>query len=116
VFTTRAYVTSMGIYPATTWPIFFFVKATKPARMRKYVDFRRLHHICLQEFKRDIDSLHDEINCAASVGDIVAAYNDGLRRLVDNHAPQRTMTITLRPDCPWYTVELRDERQRRRRA
>ena len=68
--------------------------------LRKEVVFRRLHHICLQEFKRDIVSLHDEINCAASVGDMVAAYNDVLRRLVDNHAPQRTMTITLRPDCP----------------
>ena len=27
----------------------------------KEVVFRRLHHICLQEFKRDIVSLHDEI-------------------------------------------------------
>ena len=64
----------------------------------------------IQEFKRDIFSLHNEIKYAAYVGDVVAAYNDGLRRLVDNHAPQRTMTITLRLDCPWYTVELRDEK------
>ena len=48
--------------------IMFCVNAAKPARMRKEVVFRRLHHICLQEFKRDIVSLHDEINCAASVG------------------------------------------------
>ena len=105
-----------GNTPGDHMAIMFCVNAAKPARMRKEVVFRRLHHICLQEFKRDIVSLHDEINCAASVGDMVAAYNDGLRRLVDNHAPQRTMTITLRPDCPWYTDELRDEKQRRRRA
>ena len=80
--------------------IMFRVNATKPAQMRKEVVFRRLHHICLQEFKRDIAFLHDEINSAAPVGDIVAAYNDGLRCVVDNHAPQRTVTVTLRPDCP----------------
>ena len=97
--------------------IMFCVNATKPVRMRKEVySFSAFASYLFQEFKRDIVSLHDEINCAASVGDMVAAYNDGLRRLVDNHAPQRTMTVTLRPDCPWYTVELRDEKQRRRRA
>ena len=46
--------------------IMFCVNATKPARGI----FWRLHHVCLQEFNRDIVSLHDEINSAASVGDM----------------------------------------------
>jgi len=37
---------------------------------------------------------------AVSVGDMVAAYNDKLRRLVGNHAPLRTMTVMIGPDCP----------------
>ena len=55
--------------------ITFCVNATKHARMYKEVVFRRLDHVCLQEDKSDID----KINSAACVGDMVAAYNDGLR-------------------------------------
>ena len=94
----------------------FCVNATKPARMRKEVTFRRLHHICLQECKRDIVTLHDEINSAASVGNIWLPHITMGYVVVDNHVSLRTMTVTLRPDCPWYTDELPEEKQRRQRA
>ena len=87
----------------------FCVNARNLARVRKEIIFRRLRHIRLPYFKRDITSLLED-------SDIVAINNTGLRRIADNEAPLRKTTITLRPDCPWYTDELRDENQRRRRA
>ena len=71
----------------------FCVNARKLARVRKEIIFRRLRHIRLPDFKRDINSLLED-------SDIVATNNTGLGRIVENQAPLRKTTITLRPDCP----------------
>ena len=47
---------------------------------------------------------------------MVEAYDTGLRRSVDHHAPLVVKTVTLRPNSPWYTDELRREKHCRRRA
>ena len=61
----------------------FCVNARTPARVRKEIVFRRLRHIRLPDFKRDITSLLEDMNSDAPVSDIVATYNTGLRRIVD---------------------------------
>ena len=47
---------------------------------------------------------------------MVEAYDTGLRRIVDHHAPLVVKTVRLRPNSPWYTDELRREKHNRRRA
>ena len=81
----------------------FCVNARKPAQVRKEIVFRRLRHIRLPDFKRDITSLLQDMKSDSPVSDIVATYNNGLRLIVDKQAPLRKTTTTLLPDCPWYT-------------
>jgi len=42
------------------------------------------------------------------VDDLISAYNCGIRRLIDKHAPLQVKTITLRPNAPWYTEDIRE--------
>ena len=41
-------------------------------------------------------------------------YNTTLIGLLDKHAPLKTRTITIRPSAPWYTEDIREEKQKRR--
>ena len=97
-----------GNPPGDHVAIKFFVNCRKPARVRKEIVFRRLRHIRLPYFKLDTTSLLGNMNSGAPVSNIVATYNTGLRRIVAKQAPLRMTTITLRPDCLWYTDEFRD--------
>ena len=45
----------------------------------------------------------------------VTEYNDKLRSVADELAPAKERTVTVRPDCPWYTAELADLKRERRR-
>ena len=96
-----------GNPPGDYMAIKFCVNCRKPARVRKEIVFRRLRHIRLPYVKRDTTSLLGNMNSGAPVSDILATYNTGLRRIVDKQAPLRKTTITLRPDCLWYTDKLR---------
>ena len=78
----------------------FCVNARKHARVRKEIVFRRLRHIRLPDFKFDSTSMLGNMNSDAPVSDIIATNNTGLGRIIDNQAPLRKTTTTLRPDCP----------------
>ena len=93
----------------------FDVNARKPSGVRKTTTFRRFRQISVPDFKTDIASLSDLL-VDGPVGEMVEAYDTGLRHIVDNHAPLVMKTVTLRPNSPWYTDELRREKHNRRRA
>ena len=95
--------------------ISFDVNARKPSGVRKTTKFRRLRQISVSDFMTYITSLTDLL-VDGPVGAMVEAYDTGLRRIVDHHAPLVVKTATLRPNSPWYTDELRREKHNRRRA
>ena len=35
---------------------------------------------------------------------------------MDKHAPLKSITVTIRPNAPWFSDEIREARRRRRRA
>ena len=92
--------------------ISFDVNARKLSGVRKTTTFRRLRQISVSDFMTYIASLSDLL-VDGPVGAMVEAYDTGLRRIVDHHVVK---TVTLRPNSPWYTDELRREKHNRRRA
>jgi hypothetical protein len=46
----------------------------------------------------------------------VSLYNDTLTSLLDRYAPVTSKLVPDRPDCSWYTAEIREKKQARRRA
>ena len=91
----------------------FAVHASKPARLCKVVTFRRLRQICVSDFGQDIDSSMD-LSSDGSATDLVIQYNSDLRSIVDHHVPLQKDTVTLRPNSPWFTDTLRQEKRNRR--
>ena len=91
----------------------FTVHASKPARLCKDVTFRRLRQICVSDFAQDIAPSMD-LSSDGSVTELVLHYNSDLRSIVDHHAPLQKATVTLRPNSPWFTDTLRQEKRNRR--
>ena len=47
---------------------------------------------------------------------LVDCYNTTLAGLHDRHAPLKTKTVTVRPQGPWHSEEIREAKRVRRRA
>ena len=89
----------------------------KPSFERKEISYRKLKSIDMQRFRDDLDKLLvntvDENSMDISV--VAHDYNKLLSDLLDKHAPLKTRFITLRPAAPWYTDDIKLEKQKRRR-
>ena len=46
---------------------------------------------------------------------LVDKYNSVLSQLLDNHAPQKTKLVTVRPKAPWYSDTLHEAKREKRR-
>ena len=88
----------------------FCVNANNPAGVRKATTIHRVRQLCMSDFVKDITSLSDFY-----IGLTVYAYATVLRHIADHNAPLVVITVTLRPNSPWYTDELRREKYNRRR-
>ena len=104
-----------GTHGSSSRAISFDVNARKPSGVRKTTTFRRLRQLSVSDFMTDIASLSDLL-VDGPVGAMVEAYETGLRRIVDHHASLVVKTLTLRPNTPWYTDQLRCEKHNRWRA
>jgi len=69
--------------------------------------FRRHCAISVPDFTEDIKSSVTLLCTSGAVDDLVEAYNSGVKFLINKHAPLQRKTITLMPNVPWCTEELR---------
>ncbi|WP_374211094.1 endonuclease/exonuclease/phosphatase family protein, partial [Thiolapillus sp.] len=91
----------------------------KPSPRRRLVTSRNIKAICPSDFQCDVRALVEAASQQCSDSDLVHlvdVYNDGLRRLLDRHAPSVTRRVRDRPSAPWMTEEIREARRRRRQA
>jgi hypothetical protein len=86
----------------------------KPEPERKKVTYRKTKDIDIENFRSDIKAKMNAIR-GENVSDLVSNYNSTLTELLDHHAPLQSKTIQLRPHAPWYTNELRESKQQRRK-
>ena len=87
--------------------------ASKRARVRNKITFRRFLLICVSYFGQDSTSSLD-LNVNGTVEAMAEVCDTGLRRIVDHHAPLRETIVTMRTDSPRYTDELPREKHDRR--
>ena len=80
---------------------------------------RNIRAICSFDFQRDVRALVEAASYQCSDSDLVHLVdvcNDGLRRLLDRHAPSVIRRVRDRSSAPWMTEEIREARRRRRQA
>ena len=87
----------------------------RPPAMKRKMRYRKLRQIDIEKFKQDIESSTLYTNPAHDPEGLALQYDTVLSQLLDLHAPQKEKCITIRPNAPWYTDELREEKQKKRR-
>ncbi|XP_072018306.1 uncharacterized protein [Amphiura filiformis] len=77
---------------------------------------------CYRELRKiDAAKFHDDIKTSVlftapseDPSCIVSQYEQVLSELLDRHAPLKTRTMSLRPNAPWYTEDLRAAKRLKR--
>ena len=92
----------------------FSILSPRPGLPRKTIQYRKWRDVDADQYAADAraalaDLPSDDVNSA------VAAYNQRVSEITEKHAPFKTSTFTIRPDSPWFTKEIGDERRLRRR-
>lgn len=77
----------------------------KPKHQHKEISFRKYKNIEVSEFQKDLVSSSLSSEKEISVCELVDIYNDGLREILNKHAPLVTKSVLLRPNTQWYTDE-----------
>ncbi|XP_061194315.1 uncharacterized protein LOC133202489 [Saccostrea echinata] len=93
-----------------------YLQIAKPPKERKTVTFRRMKQLDNEKFRIDLDSSLVLCDKNDSLENLVTSYDHKLRAVLNKHAPEETRTITLRPNTPWYTEDLRTAKREKRRA
>ena len=99
------------------FPVFFDVLIAKPLRPKKEITYRRTKNItkaALQEVVRSSPLSDPDSYSALSLNQLVDSYNTELIRIIDNMAPVRQKTITVREESQWFNEEIRRAKQKRR--
>jgi exonuclease III len=96
--------------------ILSYINIAKPVCTTKKITFRKFQDISLPDFIADIELSTILHNNEGTAEDLVDAYNSVMSTIIEKHAPLQMKTITFRPNTPWYTDELRKEKQKKRKS
>jgi hypothetical protein len=77
---------------------------------------RPLKSIDPDAFLAEIRELSLLVSPSDSLDGLVQQYNDGLRSVLDKHAPLRLKKVVLRPTVPWWSNEINREKRKVRKA
>ena len=115
-------VTDPGLYDKNSNPagdhlaISSKLSLSKPTKERKAIKFRKLRDIVISDLTDSIRSSFELQKEENSVENSVHLYNTTLQNSLVSLAPVQSKVITIRPDCAWYTGELRAAKRERRKA
>ena len=108
---------AVATYPGLSdhFAVLGLISISRPAIVKRLVTSRNLRAVKKDDLKLDLVSLSSTFP-NSDAPDLVSFYNDGLRQILDKHAPLRTRRVRHRPSAPWLSAEVRSARRRRRRA
>ena len=99
------------------YPVFMHLSATKPKLPTKVITYRRMKAVTSDNLIGAIS--RSEIPAASiesSSEDLIELYNTQLQSIVDELAPLKTKSITIRPEAVWYNDSIQKAKQHRRQA
>ena len=95
----------------------------KPSTITKKINYRKYKEIDTSKFEDDIKQsclyLVTEMTCdddPSAIDEVVAQYNSTLRKILDDHAPEKSKIITMKPIVPWITEQIKDMKRQKRKA
>ncbi|ELU17098.1 hypothetical protein CAPTEDRAFT_217120 [Capitella teleta] len=80
----------------------------------RVVNYRRTKFISPDKFTTDIISTLTGSLTDTIVDQLLDLYYDTLRSVLDMHAPVKTRSVPIRSDPEWYSINIRNAKQKRR--
>ena len=78
------------------------LSTSHPVVVRKQVQFRKVKAIDNEEFRSDLGHEMEHVLNLDNLDDLVTNYNNRLKRVLDDHAPIVSKTISSRRVVPWF--------------
>ena len=94
--------------------ILFQISSPRPGHPKQRLQYRSWTKVDIDAFSGELSSCFIDFS-PVSLTSAVDAYNNGITALANKHAPQKTRTVTLHPDSPWYSDALKAEKRERQR-
>ena len=82
----------------------------RPPKAKLTISSRKLRTIDPDNLRRDIRSSLLYNSPSQEITELCDQYDSVLLSILDKHAPLRTKIITLRPNAPWYSEEIRKQK------
>ena len=111
-----SHISLLSSLPSDHSAILSTINLKRPKNPKRKVTYRKLCDIDINSFRKDIKQILASSPCPFCPSGAVLFYNDSLSKLMDKHAPLKTVTVTIRPNAPWFSDEIRVARRHRRRA
>ena len=92
------------------------VNMSKPPLPREVRTYRSYKSLDESKLKQQIENSDLILNPKTDLDGLVDQYNDTLSALIDEHAPLKTGTITIRPVTPWYNEMIHAAKVVRRKC
>ena len=96
--------------------IFFDINVKCPQEETKLIYYRRLNQIDGNNFKDDIMSQAFSITEQTCINKATDKYNCVLTSLLDLHAPVCSKKLRIKPNAPWFNVEIQSLKRIKRQA
>ncbi|GFS07777.1 hypothetical protein ElyMa_001258200 [Elysia marginata] len=96
--------------------ITFSLDLPKPSQKRRTRTTRDMRLIDKQNFKEMLSAKLSSSPPDADAETQAELYISNSEEALNHHAPARTRNITTRPSVPWYTLEIKQAKQKRRTA
>ena len=95
--------------------IFFRMTGKLPAHVRRDFQYRLYRSIDTTSSNKDLCTSDLVQNPATSLTARVNQYNTVLGNFLDKHAPIRKRTVIVRPNTEWYSSDIHEAKNKRRR-
>ena len=82
---------------------------------KKTVSYRKYDAMNMDDFSDELLKSQLIIDPSETLDTLVDQYNDGLKCLLDKHAPMKTKTFVQRATVPWYSQAIQAAKRDRRR-
>ena len=88
----------------------------KPPLTEKDIITRNLKKIDNEKLNDDLHTLSTSCLDIDDINLLADAYSKGLAAILDKHAPQVSMRVTVRPKVPWFSARLKELKRDHRKA
>ena len=78
----------------------------RPSLMRQALEFRRVKSSDVSKLMANLQKLVDARPVVKDINILSKYYNEGLRQLLDKHAPRKLKTVTIRMKYALFISEL----------